>query len=304
MNNYLKGFLVSLAVHSLLFGSFFAFASNMEPHRGLLFVDLSLVSTGGSGSGNLDGAGGGGADAEAGPPGQLEDAQKQEAPREEEPPADTAAVEEDAKPEAPEPELAPPPEIVKAEVEPEPVPEVAKPEERIPPKPKKELVKPEKKPRKQKAVPAGPVESVKPPVQKAQAGKARNQPPGPAVQGKENATYGKGGGNSGGSGGGKSGGTGGGGSSGYIKSNFGYIQRYIRRHLEYPRQARMMNQTGVTHYSFVVEKSGRVSSVRITKSSGFPLLDKAGAKAINAASPLPAPPEPAHISMPIVFTLN
>lgn len=102
-------------------------------------------------------------------------------------------------------------------------------------------------------------------------------------------------------GGAKVGGTG---SGGYLKANYNYILKHIHKHLRYPRQAEVMQQTGTALYRFYVEKSGKVSQVSVKKSTNFPLLDKAGEKAIKAASPLPPPPEPSFIDIPIHFTLK
>ena len=111
---------------------------------------------------------------------------------------------------------------------------------------------------------------------------------------------GEGGGERGPYGGGTKTGSGG----GYLKANYNYILKHIHKHLRYPRQAEVMQQTGTALYRFYVEKNGRVSQVSIKKSTNFPLLDKAGEKAINAASPLPPPPEPTFIDIPIHFTLK
>ena len=280
---------VSLLLHALIFLGMMNTAETSQLHDQLLVVNLAYLSAGGSGSGSLEGGGQGG----------------------------TAEILDEIGPSSPAPFLSEPlPEpVAAAPSEPEPVTAdsdmvpVVRPDaekKRVETKPEAETAKKKRatvkkepaKPEKQTSETIDRRESVST-AHADESGSALAGIPGP---GKENAPYGTGGGKSGGSGGDASGA--GGSAKGYIRANFAYIQRYIRQHLEYPRQARMMFQTGVAHYSFVVEKSGKVSSLRLIKSSGFTLLDKAGEKAINAASPLPAPPEPARITMPISFTLK
>ena len=294
-NRRIESVTVSLLLHALIFLGMMYTAETSQSYDQLLVVNLAYLSAGGSGSGSLDGGGQGG----------------------------TAEILDEIGPSSPAPILSEPlPEpVAAAPPEPEPVTAVSDTVPVVQPDAEKKQVekkpeaahKPEpmkKKPTTAKREPAKPEKQTSEEIERREgvstalahadgSGSALAGIPGP---GKETSPYGTGGGKSGGSGGDASGA--GGSAKGYIRANFAYIQRYIRQHLEYPRQARMMFQTGVAHYSFVVEKSGKVSSLRLIKSSGFTLLDRAGEKAINAASPLPAPPEPARITMPISFTLK
>ena len=284
---------VSLLLHALIFLGMMHTSEASRSQDQLLVVNLAFLSAGGSGSGSREGGGQGGAATSLDEPESSSPASFQSEPLPEPVPA--------APPE-PKPEqdsLAP----VTADSDAVPVvrPDAEKKRAETKPKTrrkpetaKKEPVKPEE--RKPEAIER---QENFPTAREEGSGNALAGAPRP---GKEAAPSGTGGGKSGGDGGAASGA--GGSAKGYIKANFAYIQRHILQHLEYPPQARMMFQSGVAHYSFVVEKSGKVSSLRLTKSSGFPLLDKAGEKAISAASPLPAPPEPARIAMPIRFTLK
>lgn len=302
MRSHIYSFFASLAVHAMLFSALFAFASATSPRMERITVDISLVSLGGSGSGKPSGAGGGGSgQAErdsatteaAAVPAQVSDNQRSSR-TDESVPAETAAPE----PQAP---AEPSPPIAK---EPQAVAKPARKPQKAAIKTQSERTTATKRTRQQRAPASAPQTSGD---SKAGVAAKAAGPSGPGTPGdgpgETSGAHGKGGGNTGGSGAG-TGGSGAGTAGGYIKANYGYIQRYIRRHLEYPRQARMMHQTGVAQYSFIIEKSGKISNVRMVKSSGFPLLDKAGIKAINDASPLPAPPEPARINMPISFTLQ
>ena len=286
---------VSLLLHALIFLGMMHTSEAFRLPDQLLVVNLAYLSAGGSGSGSPEGGGQGDAAAFPDEPEPSSPASFQSEPLPEPVPI--------APPE-PIPEqdsLAP----VTADRDAVPVVRPDAEKKRVETKPEA-MHKPEPAKKKRTTAKKEPVKSEE--VERQEdfstarvegSGNALVGIPGP---GKETAPYGTGGGKNGGSGGNAS--SAGGSAKGYIRANFAYIQRHIRQHLEYPRQARMLFQSGVAHYSFVVEKSGKVSSLRLIKSSGFPLLDKAGEKAISDASPLPAPPEPARITMPISFTLK
>lgn len=99
--------------------------------------------------------------------------------------------------------------------------------------------------------------------------------------------------------------TGGGGSvSHYVAANYSYILAHIQRQVVYPSQARMMGISGKAVYSFIIRQDGHIDSLSLVSSAGFDALDMAGLKAIRKASPFPAPPAPARIKVPIVFSLH
>ncbi|MGN0917985.1 MAG: energy transducer TonB [Oxalobacter sp.] len=90
----------------------------------------------------------------------------------------------------------------------------------------------------------------------------------------------------------------------YISANYNYILAHIQRQLVYPSQARMMGISGKAVYSFVIRQDGHIDSLSLVSSAGFDPLDAAGLKAIRKASPFPAPPAPARIRVPVVFSLR
>jgi protein TonB len=90
----------------------------------------------------------------------------------------------------------------------------------------------------------------------------------------------------------------------YIKRNYRYIQRRIRDKLVYPAPARKAGIQGVTELSFTIHEDGRVSAVRVLKSSGHVVLDEAAVDTIYAAAPFPKPPASARIAIPIAFRLR
>jgi protein TonB len=65
-----------------------------------------------------------------------------------------------------------------------------------------------------------------------------------------------------------------------------------------------MGWEGKVITSFIVSSGGYVRDVRISKSSGYEILDENALKAINNASPFPKPPVEAQIIIPILYRLN
>lgn len=96
----------------------------------------------------------------------------------------------------------------------------------------------------------------------------------------------------------------GGGVSRYISANYSYILQHIQRQVVYPAQARMMGISGKAVYSFIIRQDGHIEGLSLVSSAGLDSLDAAGLRAIQKASPFPAPPAPARIKVPIVFSLR
>ena len=114
-----------------------------------------------------------------------------------------------------------------------------------------------------------------------------------------------------GSGIGSGSGTGGGSGAGtggdvnrYISANYSYILQHIQRQVVYPNQARMMGISGRAVYSFIIRQDGHIEGLTMVSSAGLDSLDAAGLRAIQKASPFPAPPAPARLKVPIVFSLR
>jgi protein TonB len=53
------------------------------------------------------------------------------------------------------------------------------------------------------------------------------------------------------------------------------VQRAIARKRQYPQKAKRRGETGTVVVSFVVERSGIITDIRVAKSSGSATLDKA-----------------------------
>lgn len=91
-------------------------------------------------------------------------------------------------------------------------------------------------------------------------------------------------------------------------SNYpGKVVSRLRRALRYPAEARRQRMRGEAHVQFTISAGGGVGSVRVVKSSGFPVLDQAALETVRRAAPFPAIPSEAGRStwpftVPLAFT--
>jgi len=90
----------------------------------------------------------------------------------------------------------------------------------------------------------------------------------------------------------------------YLLKNFSCIRDMIQKMIAYPALAKRMGWEGKVITSFIVSSRGYARDVRISKSSGYEILDENALKAINNASPFPKPPVEAQIIIPILYRLN
>jgi periplasmic protein TonB len=106
---------------------------------------------------------------------------------------------------------------------------------------------------------------------------------------------------------GRGGGVGASGSAQGGKTKDGYyaeLAAWLERHKRYPLRARQLRQEGVARVRFVIDRSGRVISHRIEKSSGHETLDEAASELLRRASPMPAiPPSIEQARLEIVIPI-
>lgn len=89
----------------------------------------------------------------------------------------------------------------------------------------------------------------------------------------------------------------------YLKEHFMYISALISKQLEYPLMARKMNWSGKVVVAFTIAEDGSVHAIRVTETSGFPVLDKSALETVRRVAPFPRPPVRAEIVVPINFKL-
>jgi len=71
----------------------------------------------------------------------------------------------------------------------------------------------------------------------------------------------------------------------------GLVLGALNKVKRYPRAASLRRQQGVPYIRFVMDREGKVLSVRLERSSGFRMLDEEALALPKRASPLPKPPE-------------
>jgi protein TonB len=80
----------------------------------------------------------------------------------------------------------------------------------------------------------------------------------------------------------------------------------LRRHQQYPPDARSRGEQGTATVSFSLDGGGRVTSARLARGSGIGSLDQEVQAMVRRASPFPAPPSRQSVSftVPVTFRLN
>ena len=91
---------------------------------------------------------------------------------------------------------------------------------------------------------------------------------------------------------------------GYLKGNYEYIKKRIRKYLEYSPQAKRMGIQGLVYVAFTITRDGSAQNVELRTSSGFDSLDESALEAVHRASPFAPPPQAARVFVPIQFSLK
>lgn len=87
------------------------------------------------------------------------------------------------------------------------------------------------------------------------------------------------------------------------------VLSWLNRHKRYPSSAKSRRQEGLVQVAFTVDQGGRVTSSRVSRSSGIPALDAAALEMVRRASPVPAPPpdmpsSALRLAVPVDFSLR
>ena len=101
----------------------------------------------------------------------------------------------------------------------------------------------------------------------------------------------------------------GGGVSRYHGEYFVVVRAWLQEHKRYPRRARLRMMQGEALIDFVIDRSGRVVSYELQKSTGYDVLDREVVAMIRRASPMPAfPPDLAgnkiRLSIPVNYGMR
>jgi TonB family protein len=86
----------------------------------------------------------------------------------------------------------------------------------------------------------------------------------------------------------------------------GRVAAHLARHKRFPSDARRRGEHGSAGIDFTIDGRGRVTAVRIARSSGHISLDRAAEAMVWRASPFPAPPDgrPRRFSVPVSYSIR
>ncbi len=86
----------------------------------------------------------------------------------------------------------------------------------------------------------------------------------------------------------------------------GIVAAHLARYKQYPADARSRGEHGTAAVAFSLDGGGRVTSVRLARSSGVASIDQEVQSMVHRASPFPAPPNgrPQAFSVPVNFSLR
>ncbi len=90
---------------------------------------------------------------------------------------------------------------------------------------------------------------------------------------------------------------------------YAMVSAHLNQRKKYPTEARKAREQGVVKVRFTVDRSGNISNVSITGSSGHVILDQATLALMQRVAPLPAMPasmerDKVTISLPIDYSLR
>ena len=87
--------------------------------------------------------------------------------------------------------------------------------------------------------------------------------------------------------------------------DFSKVIAAVKRHKNYPNNARRMKHQGVVEVRFLLKTDGSIDELKVTKSSGFESLDNGALENVKkASSEFPKPKEARYLCVPVAFTLR
>jgi protein TonB len=80
----------------------------------------------------------------------------------------------------------------------------------------------------------------------------------------------------------------------------------LARHKQFPADARSRGEQGSAGVTFSIDGSGRVTTVKLTSSTGSRSLDREAQSMVRRASPFPPPPggQALSFSVPVSFNMR
>lgn len=90
-----------------------------------------------------------------------------------------------------------------------------------------------------------------------------------------------------------------------VKNNgFSYIASIIAGHSGYPEAAEEMEISGTVILEFIVKKDGNLNGVKVSRSSGYDILDNDAVRTVKISAPFPSPGVNIKILFPMEYVLN
>lgn len=98
-------------------------------------------------------------------------------------------------------------------------------------------------------------------------------------------------------------------SAAQVASWYRKIAQQVERHKGYPPSARARHETGTAELAFTLDRSGKVMTSRIVRTSGSAVLDQETIDTVHRAQPFPSPPpampgETFEFTVPIRFNIH
>lgn len=98
-------------------------------------------------------------------------------------------------------------------------------------------------------------------------------------------------------------------SAAQVASWYRKIAQQVERHKGYPPSARARHETGTAELAFTLDRSGKVMTSRIVRTSGSAVLDQETIDTVHRAQPFPSPPpampgETFEFTVPIRFNIR
>lgn len=90
----------------------------------------------------------------------------------------------------------------------------------------------------------------------------------------------------------------------YLREHFTYIRDLILKNITYPPLAKKVGWQGRVLVSFIIMEDGRVTNIKIVKSSGHAVLDRNVLETIREVQPFPKPPVRAELFIPVNYVLK
>lgn len=86
----------------------------------------------------------------------------------------------------------------------------------------------------------------------------------------------------------------------------GRVASHLARHKQFPPDARRRGEQGRASVTFSIDSAGRVTTVSLTRSTGYPSLDREAQSMVRRASPFPPPPggQTLSFSVPVSFNMR